>query len=409
MPCACFRNPRFAAAAKFLLCAALITLVAAIFGGYSVVSSAVFHNSSVNPLVYAFLRDCIGTTLLLGAAAFTERGKKREDGSGPTWALDVNDFFKFFLLGLTGVYGSQAMSALTIKETTATFFSSMSNLQPAWTCLLAIFLGLERFKVREPTSWGKIAGILTTVSAAVALVLTSSQAGSNDVRSESLNFGLGLFYLALQILLGGALGPTQKPMYAKYSPLALAGNGYAVGTGLLLMIVICSATTAADWNLTPECFLGIAYAGVLSSGLAYGIMSFVNSKLGPAFVAAFLPTQSLFAALFAWIFNGKTLPPVGLVMAVLMIIGVLIIVGCQYLESRMGLLSPYAMAEAAAKGKRSGDGGAAVSEEASLNQKLLGGGPGGDATPSDAESVVATSIDLPTSHYQEENIAKAWR
>jgi len=319
-------------AVRFTVAAVLISLVAAIFGGYSVLTSIVFTGTTVNPLVFAFLRDSLGTVLLLGAAIISEKRK----GKAGNWRIDWADAGQFFILGLTGVYGSQGMSALVLKQTSATFFASMANLQPVVATVLSCLLGYERFRVREATTWGKVAGVAATVAGAAGIVLLASEGGSQSIISQSANFPLGAFFMVLQVCLGGSLVVAQKPMFAKYTPLMLAGWGYAFGTVLLLLSVITGATEAADWHITGTTVLGIGYAGVFSSGVAYGTMAFVNNLMGPTFVASVLPSQALFTALFAWIFQGKTLQGPVLGGVAVMISGILCIVMCQYRESITG-------------------------------------------------------------------------
>lgn len=364
--------------AAIVLCGIAITSVAAIFGGYSVLSSAVFHGSTVNGVVYAFLRDVTGSILLLGSAYIVERRK----GAAGRWMIDASDSGHFILLGLLGVYGSQGMSALAVQQTTPTFFASMANLQPAVALTLAAALGYERFVVREVTAWAKAAGILIAVGCAVATVLLASDGGGDSITSQSKNFPLGCFYMALQITLGGSLAVAQKPLYAKYPPLVVAGWGYCMGTLILAACIAVGANTSADWDINWDVIAGVAYSGILSSGLAYGVMSWVNNRQGPIFVMAFLPSQALFTALFAWIFQGKNLPGVVALPMIGMICGILTIVAAQWREASLGLGPPkvvksLAAASAQLDGKGDGlDGHAEADGSGAESSALLGGARG---------------------------------
>ena len=96
-------------ATRFVVAGSLVTVVAAIFGGYSVVTHAVLNpNTTLSALVYALLRDAIGSILLLSAAYITERRK----GAQGKWIIEWEHAGYFLILGLTGVYGAQGMSAM---------------------------------------------------------------------------------------------------------------------------------------------------------------------------------------------------------------------------------------------------------------------------------------------------------
>jgi hypothetical protein len=55
--------------------------------------------------------------------------------------------------------------------------------------------------------------------------------------------------------------------------------------------VLTTATDASDWDITPLGVAGIAYASLLSSATAYGLMAYVNSRTNPALIATFMPMQ----------------------------------------------------------------------------------------------------------------------
>lgn len=350
-----------------IVCGLLITTCAAIFGGYAVLSSVVFHGSTLNGIVYAFLRDVTGSIILLGAAFIVERRK----GSAGRWLIDAADSGHFVLLGLLGVYGSQGMSALAVQQTTPTFFASLANLQPAVALVLAVCLGYERFVVRELTAWAKLIGVVIAVGCAVATVLVASDGGANSIAAQSRNFPLGCFYMALQVTLGGSLTVAQKPLYAKYAPLVVAGWGYLMGTLILAACIAVGANSPADWDISWSVVGGVAYSGVLSSGAAYGIMSWVNNRQGPIFVMAFLPSQALFTALFAWIFQGKDLPGVVALPMVGMICGILTIVAAQWRETSAGRGPPRTVKSRSAADDQAG-GIAEVDAGAPEHSALLG-------------------------------------
>lgn len=309
---------------------ALMLCVGAIFGGYSIYTAVVFAGAAtLNPLVFAFARDCVGSVLLLGAAAVDAR--RRGTAFFPAWS----DAGSFMLLGLLGVWGAQGMSALAIKYATPVFFAASTNLQPVVTLCLSLALGVEPWRGwGAATSWGKVGGLALTAACGAAVVVTAAAGGPASLAAGALDFPLGAAFAALQVLMGGSLSVVQKPLLARYSPLLLCGWGYGCGTALLAMSVVTGATNAADWAgaASPQFVAGVAYAGVLSSAVAYAIMSVVNNAMTPTFVAAFMPSTTFFAILFGWVFLGRSVAPVVIVLAAGMWAGIVCLVLSQHRE-----------------------------------------------------------------------------
>ena len=346
--------------------------VTCIFGGYAVLTGVVLGHSSVNPLVFAAARDLVASILLLSAAAISERRRGSSGGGGgekvprllPAWS----DAGSFLLLGLTGVWGAQGMSALAIKFSTPTFFAAMTNLQPVVTFSLSLALGLEPFRRGWALSWLKVAAVAATAASGLSVVLLASAGGAASITGASLNFPLGLAFSLVQISLGGALPVVQKPLFARYAPIVLCAWGYAVGTALLAMSVITGATSAADWEgVTSATFLGgVAYAGVLSSAVAYAIMAAVNAAVSPTFVAVFMPGTAFWTVLFAWVFQGKRLAPELWAPLAGIWLGVAALVVAQQFERRAAAGAKLDDA-AAEKGEGGGGGGGGVARAALLD------------------------------------------
>ena len=202
-----------------LIAVACLVVVNVTFGGYSVFTSAVLKHATLDAIVFAFLRDVLGTAVLMGLAFAAER--RRPPAEYRFWP-DREDTGQFVLVGLLGVWGSQGLSALAIANLTATFFSLMEPAMPVVTLSLSLLLGYEPFYARSGWSWGKLAGVAITVGGAVAMAALSSAGSGNDVVRDSKNFGLGVFFAVLQVTMGGTYSVAQKPLLAKYAPITVA-------------------------------------------------------------------------------------------------------------------------------------------------------------------------------------------
>ena len=87
--------------------------------------------------MYAFLRDSVASVVLLCAAYAYE---SRQPGGG-RFVPDRADWAPFIGVGVLGIWGAQAMSALAIANLTPTFFSFAAPLYPVVALALALTLG----------------------------------------------------------------------------------------------------------------------------------------------------------------------------------------------------------------------------------------------------------------------------
>ena len=341
----------------------LLVLVNTIFGGYSVFTSAVLKGTTLNGIVFAFLRDTAASLLLMTAAWAHEA---RKPAPARRFWIAQEDTWLVLLGGLLMVWGAQGCSALALVNLSPVVFGMAQPLLPVVTVALSLALGFEHFAPTEWTSWGKLAGIGVTLAGAGGLVLAS--AGSTTAPSR--NFGLGLFYTALQVVLGGAMHPVQKTLLNRgYDSVTVVAWSYLLGTGLLLLCVLTSAMDAADWAVSPLAGAAVAYAAVLSSAVAYSLMAYVNATVSPVMVAAFSPLQGVMTAVIAWAALGQSLGLAGYAGGGVVCAGLLLTVACRYVESlsRGGGGGGAGGQRGAPRGPAGGDGAGG-----------RGGGDGGD-------------------------------
>ena len=117
---------------RYAACAALMLIVTTIFGGYSLlVHTALSGSSTLHPLVFALLRDTIGTALLLAALCIEQRRAAAaapppsdakqppppHAGAAPPPFFPARaDALQLALCGVCGGWCSQAGSALALRN-----------------------------------------------------------------------------------------------------------------------------------------------------------------------------------------------------------------------------------------------------------------------------------------------------
>jgi drug/metabolite transporter (DMT)-like permease len=324
------KTPSFSLPIRLTLAGLGMAVICSIFGGYGVLAHAALGQSSnAHALVFAWLRDMIGTVLLLSTAYFVEM-KKSEDVRR-FWPKNASDLLRFFLLGLTGVWGAQGMSALSLANMNATLFACFSQMLPVVAFVVCLVIGEEKFNYLAIESWGKLFGVCCAVGGAAFLSVSAGSGGGAGLSAGNANLPAGLFFVTMQLLFGGSYNPIQKGLLGKYPSLVCAAWGYACGLVILSLCVI-TGTTGDAWVFTEKSLYAVAFSGVFSSYVAYWLMAVCNSLAGPLFVNAFYPFTPIATAIISYIVTGATLTITDLEGALLISIGLLVLVYSKYKE-----------------------------------------------------------------------------
>jgi drug/metabolite transporter (DMT)-like permease len=223
--------------------------------------------------------------LLVLPLAFWERRRRPVALSGTHWALIIAMSLVFFI-------GSWLQQA-GLATTTATNAGFLTGLYVFFVPLL----GFAIFRSRPHP----------IIFAGVPLALIGIY-NLNGGGLESFNGGDGLivisavFWAMHVILLGHIARATGLPIFVSAVSFLFAG-----AVALSLAFVIETPTLqgiTAGW-------LEIAYAGILSTGVAFTFQAIGQQYVPPANAAIILSAESLFAAIGGALLLGDRLPPIG--------------------------------------------------------------------------------------------------
>jgi drug/metabolite transporter (DMT)-like permease len=299
----------------------LMLIVTTVFGGYSILAhKALSGSSTLHPLVFALVRDSIGTLLLFFGLYFEARAAAAKavgageggsslplvaatgDGAGAAPFLPVrSDIPQLMLCGFCGVWCSQAGSAMALKNLDAVTMAIMQPLLPAVTAIGSIAAGYEVWKRGAPSTWLKVAGLATSIAGACFVAYVSSSGSA----SSANNVALGLLFVGIQVTGGGLYSIAQKPLLlAGHSPLFVATWGYAMGWCILVLCTVSGCTEAQNWAWTPSSAGAAVYSGVLSSAFCYYAMCVCVDLAGPLFMAAFFPFMPVATVVLNWVSGG---------------------------------------------------------------------------------------------------------
>ena len=316
---------------RYLASGCLMLVVQTIFGGYSLlVHSALSGSNTLHPLVFALLRDTLGTAALLialrieqaraaaaaaaadGASAaklpLNDSGEEAGAPPPPAYLPTRADAFQLLLCGVCGVWCSQAGSALTLKYLDPVTMSLLQPLLPLVTALGSLACGYEVWALAARSTWLKAGGLAVSVGGACFVGYASAAAarapGAPPAAAASL--ALGLAFCGVQLVGGGLYCLCQAPLLAAgRTPLWVAAWGYAAGWCLLALCTASGATGAGDWAWTRAALGAAVYSGLLSSAFNYGVMATVVDLAGPLFQAAFFPLMPVATVVLAWAASGE--------------------------------------------------------------------------------------------------------
>jgi drug/metabolite transporter (DMT)-like permease len=324
------KTTSYAQAFRFYLGPTLILLLAFAIFSFYVIITKVALTGGTSPLVLALLREVIAVSILYPYGYFMERRKPIETRG--LLFIESSDFLYVFLLGLTMGWGTQLLSAISLKEITPLNYALFAPLTAPMCLCFSVLLGYEYFNRSNRASWLKVAGIVIAVIGGIITALTASaEAGSGSKRVLLGNIFLFLNKVSI------ALYPIiEKKLLKKYPPVIIVANGYATGAFLTLLSIIPSIAldSSISFDIPASGWWAILYSGVFVSSLNYSLMIFVNQKLSPAYVMMFYPMQAVFVPTFAYFLLGSSVSPYDLIGGFIIIAGLFLCVYAKFQEAK---------------------------------------------------------------------------
>ncbi|XP_065864435.1 WAT1-related protein At3g30340-like isoform X2 [Euphorbia lathyris] len=206
---------------------------------------------------------------------------------------------------------TQCLFLLGLGYTSTTFSCAFLNTVPVNTFILALPFGLERVNLKKKAGKAKVLGAVICMGGAILLCLYKGVPLKNideptDIPSHVANSNTtqrwivgSMFLMAACLsfsswfLLQAKIGKTYP---CQYSSTAILTFFAAIQSALISLIF---ERDLGMWVLKGKLeILSVIYAGVVTSGLCYVIMSWCVKQRGPVFTAAFTPFTQIFAAMF---------------------------------------------------------------------------------------------------------------
>lgn len=263
--------------------AALLLLVCTMLWGFAFIAQKSAMDS-MGPLTFAGVRYLLGGLIVL-PLALRERRKQPFPLSSSHWALIVAVSLVFFV-------GSWLQQS-GLATTTATNGGFLTGLYVFFVPLLGFVL----FRTRPHP----------IIFACVPLALIGIYF-LNGGGLASFNGGDGLivisavFWAMHVILLGRVASATGLPIFVSAVSFLIAGS---------VALALAFAIEQPSLDGIGAGWIEIAYAGILSTAVAFTFQAIGQQYVPPANAAIILSAESLFAAIGGALLLGERLPPIG--------------------------------------------------------------------------------------------------
>jgi len=268
---------------KINVCIAVVT-VQLVFCGWAILAKVSMSGpDAVNPIVFAFYREMLGTAVMLGIAWHSD-GFCRPH---------IQDVPRFLLLGFccfAAIYGF----LLALRMTSATDASMIQPLNPVMAVIFGTCMGIE-----ELTTLRVLGVFLCAVGSTVVTVMSSTEDEASAPHTPE--WMLLLFFCCCA---SAVLFLAQKAMLNKYPTTSVTAWYYTTAS----LLTACAATP--EMVQDPSAFarpfedstivLALCYAVIFATVINYEVLSWANKHTASSTVMSFSAIQPIGTALLAY-------------------------------------------------------------------------------------------------------------
>ncbi|KAJ4750934.1 WAT1-related protein [Rhynchospora pubera] len=313
------------------------------YAGMNVITK-VSLNHGMSHYVLVVYRHAFATLSIAPFALVLERKVRPK----MTWSV----FWQIFVLALLGPVIDQNFYYVGLKLTSPTFSCAMSNILPAMTFVMAVIFRMEKVDIKKVRCQAKVIGTLVTVAGAMVMTLykgpimemvwtkhmhahpADSPAAAADPSNKS--WFLGSIFLIIATLAWASLFILQAHTLKKYSAqLSLTTLICFVGTLQAIVVTFVMERKPSVWSIGFDMnLLAAAYAGIVTSSIAYYVQGLVIQKTGPVFASAFSPLMMIIVAIMGSFILAEKIFLGGILGGILIVAGLYAVLWGKYKESQ---------------------------------------------------------------------------
>ncbi|KAK3446516.1 WAT1-related protein At5g07050 [Eucalyptus grandis] len=319
-----------------------IAMVSLQFGyaGMNIITK-VSLNGGMSHYVLVVYRHAFATVVIAPFALILERKVR------PKMTFLV--FMQIFVLGLLGPVIDQNLYYAGLKFTSPTFSCAMSNMLPAMTFVMAFLCRMEKVDMKKVRCVAKVVGTVVTVGGAMLMTLYKGNVlnfpwsanlhghaanGSEAPESADKDWAKGSIFLIIATFAWASFFILQAVTLKRYpAHLSLTAMVVFMGTLQSIAVTFVVEHKASVWSIGFDMnLLAAAYAGIVSSSIAYYVQGVVMKKRGPVFVTAFSPLMMIVVAIMGSFILAEKIYLGGVLGSVLIVAGLYSVLWGKYKE-----------------------------------------------------------------------------
>ncbi|RVX04887.1 WAT1-related protein [Vitis vinifera] len=310
------------------------------YAGMNIITK-VSLNRGMSHYVLVVYRHAFATAVIAPFALVLERKVR------PKITLPI--FLQLFVLGLLGPVIDQNFYYAGLKFTSPTFSCAMSNMLPAMTFVMAVLCRMEKLDMKKFRCQAKVVGTVVTVAGAMLMTLYkgpivemvwskyvhphNSNAAENSGSSDK-DWVKGSILLIIATFAWASFFILQAITMRRYQAhLSLTSIVCFLGTLQSIAVTFVMEHRPSAWTIGWDMnLLAAAYAGIVSSSIAYYVQGLVMQKRGPVFVTAFSPLMMIIVAIMGSFILAEKIFLGGVIGAVLIVAGLYSVLWGKYKE-----------------------------------------------------------------------------
>lgn len=311
------------------------------YAGMNIITK-VSLNSGMSHYVLVVYRHAFATAAIAPFAIILERKVRPK--------ITFRIFIQMFVLGLLGPVIDQNFYYAGLKFTSPTFSCAMSNMLPAMTFVMAVICRMEKVDIKKVRCQAKVVGTIVTVAGAMLMTLykgevinffwsdhaPKSHVSDAAAAAAAKDWFMGSILLIIATLAWASFFILQAITMRTYSAhLSLTTIVCFLGTLQSIAVTIVMEHKPSVWTIGWDMnLLAAAYAGIVSSSIAYYVQGLVMQKRGPVFVTAFSPLMMIIVAIMGSFILAEKIYVGGVLGAVLIVVGLYAVLWGKYKEYR---------------------------------------------------------------------------
>nr|XP_043610550.1 WAT1-related protein At5g07050 [Erigeron canadensis] len=325
----------------FLTSKPYIAMICLQFGyaGMNIITK-VSLNRGMSHYVLVVYRHAFATAAIAPFAIILERNIRPK--------ITFSIFMQMFVLGLLGPVIDQNFYYAGLKFTSPTFSCAMSNMLPAMTFVMAVLCRMEKLNMRLVRCQAKVVGTIVTVAGAMLMTLYKGNvvelfwtknvhphyAETSTSGSSDKDWVTGSILLIIATFAWASFFILQNVTMRVYeAPLSLTCLVCFIGTLQSIAVTFVMEHKASVWTIGWDMnLLAAAYAGIVSSSIAYYVQGLVMKKRGPVFVTAFSPLMMIIVAIMGSFILAEKIYMGGVMGAILIVMGLYSVLWGKYKE-----------------------------------------------------------------------------